>query len=475
MHDLVIANGLVAVDGALTPMDLGITDGLIETIGPGLTGCETIDASGRWVLPGGIDSHCHLDQPAWGYALSADDFTSGSVSAAFGGLTCIIPFGMPGPGMSTLDAFSRAVGRAEGRSVIDYALHGVMSGASPHGVYAQLERLVASGVSSVKVFMTYGELFVGDDLFLDVLDAARALGLLVMVHAENDAGIRFMTDRLLAKGKTALRYTSVARSEIIEREATHRAATLAEMTGARMAILHVSCAQALEEIVRAKARGVDITGETCPQYLFTSAADLDRNLQDASRFVFAPPPRAKSNQPHLWAALRSGDLDLWSSDHSPYFAADKLGEGTGQHFDRAVNGIPGLETQQPLLFTELRAGRFSLERFLALSSGNAARLYGLDHIKGRLAPGLHADIAIWDPDERWTIKADALHTNVDYTPFEGITVTGRPKTVLVRGTPVIREGQFAAQPGHGVYTHAKTSEPRPRQPSLDDAPWDDRG
>ena len=472
MHDLVIAGGLVALGGELRPADIGISAGLIAQLGTGLSGRDTIHAAGKWVMPGGIDSHCHLDQPVWGSAASADDFVSGSISAAFGGLTCIIPFGMPGPGMSTLEAFDRAAGRAEGKSVIDYSLHGVVTGASPSNVRAQLERLIGDGVGSVKVFMTYGELFVGDDLFLEVLDVSRDLGLLVMVHAENDAGIRYMTDRLLKSGRTALRYHTLSRSEVIEREATHRAAALAELTGARMAILHVSCAPALEEIVRARARGVDVTGETCPQYLFLSAADLDQEPEKAARYIFSPPTRSRTNHEPLWAALRYGDLDLWSSDHSPYASVDKLPDPAEPRFDRAVNGIPGLETQLPLLFSEMRAGRLTLQRFLDLSAGNAAKLYGLAHIKGRIEVGLHADLTLWDPDEHWTLAQSILHSKVDFTPFEGMAVTGRPKTVLVRGMPVIRDGALAAQPGHGVFTKCATMKPRPRAILADDTqPW----
>ncbi|MBZ7924950.1 dihydropyrimidinase [Ensifer adhaerens] len=473
MHDFVIKGGQVAIGDNLVESDIGIGHGFIRELGTDLSGRETIDATGLWVMPGGIDSHCHLDQPDWGSAQSADDFRSGSVSAAFGGITCMFPFAMPGPGMSTLDAFDRATGRAAGRSVIDYGLHGVVTGASASDLGSQFDRLVCEGVVSVKVFMTFGELFVGDDLFLDVLEAARARGMIVMVHAENDAAIRRTAQRLAESGRTGLRYHAVAHSEIMEREATHRAIALAEVTGGRIAVLHVSCIQAAEELVRGRVRGVDVVGETCPQYLFLTAADLNGDPTNAARFVFSPPPRTKASQEHLWAAMESGEIQLWSSDHSPYRLADKLPDPANPSFERAVSGIPGLETQMPLLFSEgLRTGRITLPRYLDLTARNAARWYGVDHVKGRIECGLHADLCLWDPDRKWTLAQSALRSNVDYTPYEGHVVTGKPVTVLVRGLPIIRDGVLTEAHGHGVYVARKTAAPSGfNRPVQDSTPW----
>ncbi|TKB42083.1 MAG: dihydropyrimidinase, partial [Mesorhizobium sp.] len=267
-HQLVVKGGRVALDDGWRDCDVGIDDGRIAAIDSGLQGGQTIDAAGLWVMPGGIDAHCHLDQPVWGGAGNADDFESGSISAAFGGTTCIVPFGMPGPNMTTVDALERAMGCAAGRSIIDYGLHAVVTMGTGANVEAQLNQLAGQGIASVKLFMTYQGFAVDDDLFFTVLDTARKLGWIVMVHAENDAAIRRTRQRLIELGRTEMRYHAVAHSEIMEREATHRALALAEMTGTRMTIVHVSSRQSAEEVARARQRGVDVAAETCPQYIF---------------------------------------------------------------------------------------------------------------------------------------------------------------------------------------------------------------
>ncbi len=357
---------------------MGIDGGRIAALDRGLAGAETIEAGGRWVMPGGIDAHCHLDQPRWGGADTADDFASGSVAAAYGGTTCIVPFAMPGPGMNALASLDRALARADGKAIVDYGLHGVFTEDTGRDIEAQVSELARRGVPSVKLFMTYAGFAVSDDLMLGVLDAARSEGARVMVHAENDAAIRRTRNRLVASGRTAFRYHAVAHAEAFEREATHRAVTFAEVTGASLVVVHVSCAQALDEVLRGRARGADVTAETCPQYLFLTGADLDRTPAEAARALFTPPPRSRSSQARLWAALAEGDIALWSSDHSPFRLADKLPDPAHPRFDTAANGVPGLETRLPLLFSEgLLAGRMTLQRYLALAGTAAADLYGL--------------------------------------------------------------------------------------------------
>ncbi len=472
MHELVIRGGRVAVGDDWAACDVGIDDGRIAALGDGLKGRTAIDAAGRWVLPGGIDAHCHLDQPVWGGAGNADDFESGTISAAFGGTTCIVPFGMPGQDMTTVGAFDRALQRAEGRAVIDYGLHAVVTMGTGADVEAQLESLAPRGAASVKLFMTYQGFAVDDDLFLRVLDKARSLGWIVMVHAENDAAIRRTRQRLIDLGRTAIRYHSVAHSEIMEREATHRALALAEMTGTRMTIVHVSSWQSAEEIERARARGVDVTAETCPQYLFLGAADLDRPATDAARFVFSPPPRTPRSHGHLWRGLADGGIDLWSSDHSPYWFADKIGKAAEPGFTTTLSGIPGIETRLPLLFSEgLVGGKLTLARYLDLTSRNAARIYGLSG-KGSIAVGLDADIAIWDPAYRWTLGHEALHSRVDFTPYAGLEITGRPQTVLVRGRTVVDDGKLAVDPGFGRFVTLTPTDPAAAPAPVEDStPW----
>ena len=389
MHDIVIRGGRVGLDDGWAECDIGIEGGRIAALGTGLVGAESLDAAGTWVLPGGIDAHCHLDQPTWGGADTADDFASGSRSAAFGGTTCMVPFAMPGPGMDALAALDRALACARGKSVVDYGLHAVVTQDTGSNVAIQVEALARRGVPSVKMFMTYEGFAVSDALMLAVMDAAAAEGATVMVHAENDAGIRRTTERLIALGRTGFRYHAVARSEAFEREATHRAVTLAEVTGARLVIVHVSSAQSADEVSRGRARGTDVIGETCPQYLLLSAAHLDGPALDAARFLFSPPPRSKASQRALWQALQNGEISLWSSDHSPYRLADKLPKQGGEPaFHKAANGVPGLETRLPILFSEgLLGGRLTLDRYLGLAGGNAAKIYGFDDVKGRIATG----------------------------------------------------------------------------------------
>ncbi|MDG4853546.1 MULTISPECIES: dihydropyrimidinase [unclassified Mesorhizobium] len=472
-HQLVVKGGRVALDVGWRDCDVGIDDGRIAAIDSGLQGGQTIDAAGLWVMPGGIDAHCHLDQPVWGGAGNADDFESGSISAAFGGTTCIVPFGMPGPNMTTVDALERAMGCAAGRSIIDYGLHAVVTMGTGANVEAQLSQLAGQGIASVKLFMTYQGFAVDDDLFFTVLDTARKLGWIVMVHAENDAAIRRTRQRLIELGRTEMRYHAVAHSEIMEREATHRALALAEMTGTRMTIVHVSSRQSAEEVARARQRGVDVAAETCPQYIFLGAADLARPGRDAARFVFSPPPRTPHSREHLWRLLADGGIDLWSSDHSPYYFADKIGKAPEPGFTTTLSGIPGLETRLPLLFSEgLLTGRLSLQRYLDLTSRNAAAIYGLDHRKGRIAPGLDADLALWDPARKWTIGHEMLHSRVDFSPYEGKAVTGKPITMLLRGEPLIAGEKLQAQAGFGGFVARRPSDPAKAGTAVEDTtPW----
>ncbi|MGB3415285.1 MAG: dihydropyrimidinase [Mesorhizobium sp.] len=473
MHDLVVRGGRVALDGGWAECDIGITDGRIAELGTGVRADTAIDAGGRWVLPGGIDAHCHLDQPSWGGAASADDFESGSIAAAFGGTTCMVPFAMPGPGMTSIDAFDRAIRCAAGRSMIDYGLHGVVTAETGADLAHQFDVLARQGVTSIKVFMTYEGFAVGDETLLAVLDEARTLGFLVMVHAENDAAIRRTRNRLIELGRTDLRYHAVAHARVMEREATHRAVALAEISGTRLVVVHVSCRQSAEEVLRGQQRGARVFAETCPQYLFLSAADLDRDAAQAARYVFSPPPRAPSDQAYLWEALTRGDIALWSSDHSPSMFADKLGDDGKPAFHKAVSGIPGIETRLPLLFCEgLLTGRLSLQRYLAVTGGNAASLYGLDHVKGRIALGLDADLAIWDPAVRWRLMREAMHSKVDYIPYEGRTITGKPVTTLVRGMPVVLDGILCPATGAGRFVPRKAGDPRDNPIAIEDTtPW----
>lgn len=452
MFERIIKDGRVAIGDDWVESDIGIEDGRIAALGPGLSGRDVTDARGRWVLPGGIDAHCHIDQPAWKGVGNVDDFRTATTSAAFGGTTMVVPFAMPAADMNSVQAVERSLRCANGRALVDYGLHGVVTSETGADLAEQFAQLAADGVTSLKAFTTYEGFIVSDDLLLRIFDCGRPHGMTVMVHAENDAAIRRIRERLISQGRTAIRYHAVAHPAAAEREATHRVLALAEVTGARVVIVHVSGAESLEEVERALARGVKVVGETCPQYLFLTAADLDRPGPEAVRFVFSPPARGSADQQELWRALAEGSLSLLSSDHAPNRIADRLSEGPETPFHKTAIGVPGLETRMPLLFSEgLLGGRLTLARFLDATSRNAARIYGLDHRKGRIEVGLDADLAIWDPKVRWTIRHQDLHTEVDFTPYQEYEVRGRPVTVLVRGIPVVTEGRLTGTPSLGHF------------------------
>jgi dihydropyrimidinase len=466
--DLVISGGTVATAGGVTRCDVGVTGGRIVALAERLTGGErTIDATHRLVLPGGIDAHCHLDQPrakglASGGAIMADGFETGSRSAAFGGTTTIIPFAVQHRGQSLRAAVSDYHQRATGNSYLDYAFHMVVSDPTAAVLGQELPALVKAGYTSLKVYMTYEAMVLSDRQILDVLATARDLGALVMIHAENFECLTWLTERLEAAGKTEPKYHATSRPMAVEREATHRAITLAEIADVPILIVHVSGREAADEIRRAKARGLNIRAETCPQYLLLTEADLDLPDFEGAKCMCSPPPRDKASQAVLWQGLKDGLFDILSSDHAPYRfdAGGKKLHGMKASFRKVANGLPGLETRAPILFSEgVVAGRFDIERFVALNSANAAKIYGIYPRKGTIAVGADADIAIWDPEKKVVIRNADLHHNVDYTPFEGMTVQGWPITVLSRGEVICDGGVLHGTKGRGQFLECGPPEP----------------
>ena len=458
--DLIIRGGTVATASDTFRSDVGITGGKIVALGSALgSATQTIDAVGKLVLPGGIDAHCHLDQPraqglASGGAIMADGFESGSLSAVFGGTTTIIPFAVQHRGQSVRAAVEDYHRRAAGKAYIDYGFHLIVSDPRPEVLNDELPDLIAQGHASVKVYMTYEAMRLSDRQILDVLDVNQRAGALTMIHAENYECIAWLTEKLEAEGKTEPRYHEESRPMAVEREATHRAITLSEVAQANLLIVHVSSRDAMEEIRRARARGVKIFAETCPQYLFLSTRDLALPDFLGAKCMCSPPPRDPANQAHVWQGIEDGLFDIFSSDHAPYRFDEggKLMYGPKISFSKVANGIPGLETRSALLFSEgVMTGRLDLNRFVALNSTNAAKLYGLHPQKGTIAVGADADIAIWDPERKVTITNDMLHHNVDYTPYEGRTLTGWPVTVLSRGQVVCHEGELLGKPGQGQF------------------------
>ncbi|MSP84077.1 MAG: dihydropyrimidinase [Alphaproteobacteria bacterium] len=453
--DLVIRNGTVATAGDVGAADVGVRDGRVVALGEGLArGAKEIDARGRLVLPGGVDSHCHIEQKSSGGLMTADDFHSGTLSAACGATTTVIPFACQHRGQSLRAVVEDYHRLAAEKAVIDYAFHLIVSDPTPQVLGQELPSLIRDGYTSFKIYMTYDVLKLDDRQVLDILGVAKTEGAIVMIHAENNDVIAWLSERLLAAGKIAPKYHAQAHVAPAEREATHRAITLAEVVDVPILIVHVSGAEAIEQIRWAQGKGLKIFAETCPQYLFLTAADMDKPGLEGAKFMCSPPPRDAANQEHVWRGLTTGVFHVFSSDHAPYRydGTGKLAKGEGTTFKNVANGVPGLELRLPLLFSEgFGRGRFDLSRFVALAATNAAKLYGLYPRKGTIAVGADADIAIWDPERRVNVTAAMLHDNVGYTPYEGRALTGWPVTVLSRGEIVVDEGRVSAARGRGKY------------------------
>lgn len=454
--DMIIRGGTVVTAGDTMRCDVGIRDGRIAALGTELgRAAETVDAHGMLVMPGGIDSHVHLAQPSAPGIVSADDFETGTRSAAFGGTTTVMPFCMQERGQSLREALKIYHARAEDACYVDTSFHLIIADPTASVLGQELPALVEEGYTSLKIYMTYAGLALKDGEILEVLSAARRTGSLVMVHAENDDVIRFLTDRLERDGKTAPYYHALSRPVPAEREATHRAITLAEVVDVPIVIVHVSNAEARDEIARANARGLNIVGETCPQYLMLTASDLEGLDMEGAKYVCSPPPRDRSSQEACWEGLARGTFALYSSDHCAFRYNDPAGKlnAKGRSSFRWVpNGVPGIAARLPILFSEgVIKGQISLQQFVALTATNHARTYGLYPRKGSIAIGSDADIAIWDPERQVTITHDLLHDGADYTPYEGLQVTGWPVSTMVRGRFVVRDGDLVGAKGFGEH------------------------
>lgn len=449
--DLIVRNARVATASDCFDADIGIQDGRIVQLGQGLQGAaRSIDAAGRVVTPGGVDAHCHLDEITSGPVRMADDFDTGSRAAACGGTTTLIPFAAQQRGHSLRAAVEQYRGRAAGKAHVDYAFHLIVTDPTPAVLQQELPALIREGFTSFKIYMTYDDMKLDDGQILDVLSVAKAHGALAMIHAENADCIQWLTRRLLAAGSSAPRFHAQSRPMLVEREATHRAIALAELVDTPILIVHVSGREAMEQIRWARALGLQVFAETCPQYLFLTADDL--GLDDSyhgARCVCSPPPRDAANQQVVWNGLSEGLFSVFSSDHAPFRMDGSQGkrpEGCEVSFDRIPNGIPGIETRLALLYSEgVLGGRITLQRFVELTATNPAKAYGLHPRKGSIAIGGDADLVIWQEGERVLRNAD-LHHNVDYTPYEGRTLRAWPALTLVRGQ-VVWDGAF--HPCHG--------------------------
>ena len=471
MFDCVIRNARLATASDTIDCDIGIRGGRIAMLGQGLAeGVREIDAAGRTVTPGGIDGHCHLDQPMEPPVRMADNFDTGTRAAACGGTTTVIPFAAQVKGSSLKAAVDDYHRRADGVAHVDYAFHLIVSDPTESVLNTELPSLIQSGYTSFKLYMTYDDLKLDDGQILDVLALARREGAMAMIHAENADCIAWLTKKLEAAGHTAPRFHAHSRPMLVEREATHRAISLAELIDVPILIVHVSGREAVEQIRWARGRGLKIFAETCPQYLFLTAADL--GIDDSylgAKCVCSPPPRDASNQRVIWDGLSDGLFTVLSSDHAPFNYDDPAGKKPGGRevpFAYIPNGIPGIETRLPLLYSEgVLGGRLTVNRFVELTSTQPAKAYGLHPRKGTIAIGSDADLVIWDHREV-TLTNAMLHHAVDYTPYEGMKLKAWPGLTMLRGQVVWDGRNFSPPTGGGQFLRCGMPSILPPRPSV---------
>ncbi|WP_440900045.1 dihydropyrimidinase [Actinosynnema sp.] len=415
----------------------------------GLEVDERVDASGKYVIPGGVDAHTHMEMP-FGGTRSSDDFTSGTVAAAWGGTTTIIDFAVQAKGTSLLSTLDKWHAKADGKCAVDYGFHMIVSDVDDSSL-KEMGACLDAGVNSFKVFMAYpGVFYATDGEILRAMQRAREIGGTVMVHAENGIAIDELVAQALAEGRTDPVQHGLTRPPELEGEATSRAIALAKVTGAPLYVVHLSAAQALDAVTEARDTGQNVFAETCPQYLYLSLEDLARPGFEGAKYVASPPLRPVEHQARLWRGLRTNDLSVVSTDHCPFCFADQKVLGRGD-FSKIPNGVPGVEHRIDLLHQGVVRGEIGLERWVEICSTTPARMFGLHPRKGVVAPGADADLVVYDPAARQTISAATHHMNVDYSAFEGFELTGRVEVVLSRGRVVVDRSGFRGSAGHGRF------------------------
>jgi dihydropyrimidinase len=450
--DLVIKNGTLVTADATYPADVGVRGERITAIGKGLLGRQAIDATGLLVTPGAVDVHVHLQMPAGPGLVSSDDFFTGTRAAAFGGTTTVIDFVEAEPTQSLVKALAARRAQADGRVVVDYGLHMTIATADLAKLN-EVPALVAAGCASFKLYLAYEGFQLDDGGFLQALEAIHEAGGLPIVHAENGDVIRTLVDRYRAQGRIAPRWHVHSHPALMEAEATGRAIDLATLAGAPLYIVHISCTQVVERVVAARARGLPIYGETCPQYLLLTQARYSQPGLEGTLPVCSPPLRSEADQARLWDALARGELQVVATDHCAFTRADK---GRGLHdFSQVPGGLPGIEARFPLLFAfGVRMGRISLNSWIDLCCTAPAHLFGLER-KGVIAVGYDADLVVFDPERVVRLSAETLHENVDWTPFEGIEVIGWPVVTISRGKVIVKDGEFHGTAGQGCFVERK--------------------
>lgn len=432
--------------------DILIEDQVIVAIGNHLTGAAdtVIDAGGRLVIPGGIDVHTHFDMP-FGGTVSSDDFWTGTRAAAYGGTTTIVDFAMQSPGKPLTHAFDRWLEKAEGKAAIDYGFHMIMREVTP-STLSEMRSLIDQGVTSFKLFTAYPGVFMVDDgALFRVFQESAENGGLIAIHAENGGVIDVLVQQALAKKHVEPKYHAVTRPPLAEAEATHRAIALAEMAGSSVYFVHLSASQALDEVQRARDRGLLVYAETCPQYLFLSQDQYDEPNFGGAKYVMSPPLREREHQNRLWTGLQTNDLQVVSTDHCPFCMKEQKTLGADD-FSQIPNGAPGVETRMSLIFEGgVHERRMDIQRFVQITATAPAKLFGMFPKKGTIAVGSDADIVIYDPDAVWTASAQLLHMRVDYNPFEGRRIRGKVKMVLSRGEVIVDDDTFLGKQGRGQF------------------------
>ncbi|MER6526593.1 dihydropyrimidinase [Streptomyces sp. NPDC001508] len=457
----VIRGGLVVTASDEIHADVLIEDGRIAALAASgteaagaFTADRSIDATGKYVIPGGVDAHTHMEMPFGGTSAS-DTFETGTRAAAWGGTTTIVDFAVQSVGHSLREGLDAWHAKAEGNCAVDYGFHMIVSEVNPETL-KEMDLLVEEGVTSFKQFMAYPGVFYSDDgQILRAMQRAADNGGLIMMHAENGIAIDVLVEQALARGESDPRYHGEVRKALLEAEATHRAIRLAQVAGAPLYVVHVSAQEAVAELTRARDQGLNVFGETCPQYLFLSTDNLAEPDFEGAKYVCSTPLRPREHQAALWRGLRTNDLQVVSTDHCPFCFAGQKELGRGD-FSKIPNGLPGVENRMDLLHQAVVDGHVSRRRWIEIACATPARMFGLYPKKGTIAPGADADVVVYDPHAEQVLSATTHHMNVDYSAYEGKRVTGRVETVLSRGEAVITEREYTGRAGHGVYTPRST-------------------
>lgn len=448
-YETVVKRGLVFTAAGAAEADVGIIGEKIAAVGMNLQGDHEIDAAGLYVFPGFIDPHVHLQMPA-GDLVSTDDFFTGTVAAACGGTTTIIDFIEGDAAGSLVEAAQSRRAEADGTAAVDYSLH--LTGNSDRPDFLdEIGLLAGQGYTSLKIYTTYEGLMVGDAAILRLFHTARRHGVLPIIHAENDAIVASMQASLLQAGHTAPRYHPQSRPCIAEAEAIGSVLALARTAEVPVYIVHLSCAESLDVVERARAAGQRVYVEVTPHHLLLDEGENARPGLEGAKYCCAPPLRERGNLEVLWRGIAQGRVQTIATDHCPWDYRTRQ-ERAAENFTKIPNGMPGIETRIPLIYHHgVNAGRISLDQFVELCASAPARLFGLYPRKGAILPGADADLVLFDPDYDVTLRVDALHQRVDYCPFEGWTVRGYPRAVLLRGKMIVAEGEFIGRRGDGVF------------------------